>query len=120
MPSSDTAQIRRHVFLDYLLVGAGLLGPWLLQFSHHAAATLYTLALSGFGLLLNLTTRYPGGVWKLVPAPWHRLVEWTSPGVFIVVPWVFFADAGAMPWLLSGIGVLIVLNATFNNPTAES
>lgn len=116
MPASDTPNLHRHVILDYALVIAGFAGPWLLQFSHLPAATLYTLALAGFGLLLNLLTQYPGGVWKLIPFRWHRLVEWSSPFAFIVVPWVFFGDAGAMPWLLTAISSLIVLNATLSTP----
>lgn len=36
-------ELRLHVALDYLLVAAGLLAPWVLGFSHHTAATVHAL-----------------------------------------------------------------------------
>ncbi len=108
--------MRLHVILDYLLVAAGLAAPWALGFSHHTAATAYALGLAVFGLGLNLITDYPGGLWKQLPFTWHRWVEWAAPPAFIVVPWGFFSDAGAMPMFLSLVGLSIVLNATLNAP----
>lgn len=105
-----------HVALDYGLVALGLAAPWLLGFSHLAGATAYTLALAAFGLGLNLVSNFPGGLWKRLPFRWHRLVEWSSPPPFIVGPWLFFADAGAMPWVLSAIGTGILLNAALTRP----
>jgi len=108
--------IKPHVALDYTYVALGLAGPWLLGYSHHVGATAYTLALALFGLGLNLLTDNPGGVWKVLPFKWHQFVEWAAPPPFIVVPWLFFADAGAMPWFLSGIGVAILVNSALTRP----
>jgi hypothetical protein len=109
-------ELRLHVALDYLLVAAGLLAPWVLGFSHHTAATVYALGLALFGLGLNLVTDYPGGLWKQLPFAWHRWVEWAAPPAFIVVPWWFFSDAGAMPVFLTVVGLAIALNATLAAP----
>jgi len=106
----------QHVALDYLYVGAGLVAPWVLGFSQHTGATAYALALAVFGLGLNALTDYPGGVLRVIPFRWHRLVEWASPPAFVVVPWLFFAHAGAMPWFLSAVCAAIVLNTAFTRP----
>ena len=41
---------------------------------------------------------------------WRQVIEWTSPLPFIVVPWLEYRDAGAMPWFLTAIGLAIVAN----------
>jgi len=101
-----------HVAFDYALVAIGFASPWFLRFSEYEGATQYALALAAFGLLLNVLTAYPGGLWKLLPFRWHRFVELTSPPAFMMVPWLFFAEAGAMPWAFTCIGAAIFVNAT--------
>ena len=114
------ASLKRHVALDYALVGFGALAPWLFGFSHLPAATAYTLALVLLGAGLNVVTDYPGGVWKVLPFRWHRIIEWSSPGAFVLVPWLFFREAGAMPWAVSALGLAIVANATFASALTAS
>lgn len=109
-----------HVVLDYAFVLIGLSAPWALGFQEQTAATLYTLGLAAFGLGLNVVTQYPGGVWKVLPFKWHRYVEWAAPPAFVVVPWMFFAEAGAMPYVLSALGLCIFANATFTRPKSSS
>jgi hypothetical protein len=60
---------------------------------------------------MNLITNYPLGVLKMLPMKWHRRVEFTTPGPFIAVPWIFFSEAGAMPWACTAAGLLVVVNA---------
>jgi len=104
--------LRTHALLDAVLLGFILVAPWLLGYTQHVGATQWSIALFFIGMGLNVVTDYPLGIVRRLPMKWHRLVELTSPGIFIVVPWVFFADAGAMPWAATVTGVAVVLNAT--------
>jgi hypothetical protein len=108
--------LRMHMALDYALPVFGLACPWLLGYSHWQGATLYTFGLVAMGLGLNLVTQYPAGLLRLLPFAWHRWVEFTSPAPFILGPWLWFADAGAMPWAMSGIGAAILFNAALTRP----
>lgn len=116
MPAYGPFGMPLHVRLDHGLVLLGAASPWVLGFSGHLGATLYTLGLAAFGLGLNAITDYPGGIWKVLPFNWHRYVEFAAPPPFILVPWVFFADAGAMPYVVSALGVAIVINAVLTRP----
>jgi hypothetical protein len=109
-----------HVVLDYAFVLIGLSAPWTLGFQEQTAAMLYTLGLAAFGLGLNAVTRYPGGVWKVLPFKWHRYIEWAAPPAFVVVPWILFSNAGAMPYVLSALGVGIFANATLTRPISSA
>lgn len=120
MQQYSPAKLRLHVLLDYAFVLVGFAAPWALDYHAQGLATLYTLALATFGLALNIITNYPGGVWKLLPFKWHLYVEWASPPPFIIAPWIFFAEAGAMPYVLSVLGVGIVVNALLSRPTQVS
>jgi hypothetical protein len=113
MPQYGPINIKQHVILDYFFVALGLVAPWVLGFSQHQGATVYTLALALFGLALNVITNNPGGLWKVLPFEWHQYVEWAAPPPFILVPWFFFSDAGAMPWALTAVGLAILLNSVF-------
>jgi hypothetical protein len=103
--------LNTHVALDYALSAIGFAGPWLFGFSHYELATYYTLGLAAFGTVLNLATDYPGGVVKIVPLWIHRFIELTGPAVFVLIPLMFFPDAGAMPWFLTAVGVVVFMNA---------
>lgn len=102
-----------HAFFDVALVAIGLSGPFVLGFSNQFWPAAYTIGASLFGFALNAITDYPIGLWRKLPFAAHRLIEWTAPLPFVVVPWMYFADAGPMPWLMSAIGVAIFLNAAF-------
>jgi hypothetical protein len=110
---ADIWSVRRqvHASIDIALVVFGFAAPWLFGYSHLRDATLYTLLVAFIGVALNAVTDYPAGLWRKLPFRWHRIIEYTSPVPFIVVPWLFYASAGAMPWVLTVLGILIVLNA---------
>ena len=105
-----------HAAGDLIALSFLLVSPWLLSFSHFTAATQYTVALFIIGMGLNIVTDYPLGLIKKIPFKWHRLVELTSPPVFIGVPWFFFSDAGLMPWVETFVGMGAVLNSIFTLP----
>jgi hypothetical protein len=98
-----------HSAIDWVLVAIGAVGPFALGFTDQVWPTVYTYGVVGVGLLLNAATAYPGGLAKLLPMKWHQFIEWTSPGPFIIAPWLLFGSHPAT-WLLTGIGVAVVLN----------
>lgn len=99
-----------HAAIDWLLVVAGLVGPFVLGYTDQFWPTAYSYAAVGIGIVLNAITNYPGGVAKLLPMRWHQFIEWTSPAPFIAGPWFLFPDATEMKWLLTGIGIGILIN----------
>jgi hypothetical protein len=100
-----------HAAFDVVLVIAGFAGPFVLGFSDLFWPTAYCLGSAGFGLALNSITDYPIGFFRKLPFSLHRLVELSSPIPFIGVPWTYFADAGLMPWFMTGIGIGVFANA---------
>lgn len=115
--------LRTHAVLDAVLLTFILLAPWLLGYTEHAAATQWSVALFFLGMGLNVITNYPLGLIRKLPMKFHKMVEFTSPGIFIAIPWLFFRDAGIMPWAATAVGVGVLLNAVFTREvqtTAEA
>lgn len=108
-----------HAWLDVVLLGILFVSPWLFGYSQHRGATLLAVGFSILGMGLNFITDYPVGLWRKLPMKWHRMVELTSPPITIVVPWVFFRDAGAFPWVATVLGVAILVSAVLTRPVAE-
>ena len=105
--------LKAHAILDAALLGLMLIAPWLFGYAQHTGATQWSVALFFIGMGLNAVTDYPLGIVRKLPMKFHRMVEMTSPGIFILVPWLFFRDAGAMPWVATLVGVGVLLNTTF-------
>ena len=108
--------LKLHAAGDLAALTFLLASPWLLGYSQYSTATQYTVALVVIGMGLNFVTDYPLGLIKKLPFKWHRIVELTSPPIFIVVPWYFFSDAGLMPWVASAVGVGALLNSLLTRP----
>lgn len=120
MQSHGPIGLRLHSALDVALVLAGLAGPWLLGYADEPVALGYTLLAVVMGMGLNLATDYPVGIFKVLPLEWHRRIEMTSAGPFILVPWLFLRSHPEMCWLLSGIGVAVTLNALLTRPLRQT
>jgi hypothetical protein len=99
-----------HSIVDWLLVAAAVAGPAALGYVDQFWPAAYTYGAAGIGASLNLITNYPGGLARFLPMRWHQLVEWTSPAPFIAGPWLLFPEAVEMKWLLTTIGVGVLLN----------
>ena len=117
-PAYGPISLRNHALLDAVLLGFILLAPWLLGYSHHVGATQWSVALLFIGMGLNIVTDYPLGLIRKLPMKFHKMVELTSPGLFIAIPWLFFRDAGAMPWAATAVGVGVLLNTLFTREVA--
>jgi hypothetical protein len=110
--------LRTHALLDAVLLGFILVAPWLLGYTQHVGATQWSIALFFIGMGLNVVTDYPLGLLRKLPMKFHKMVEMTSPGIFIAIPWLFFRDAGAMPWAATAVGVGVLLNTLFTREVA--
>lgn len=108
-----------HATLDVLLLGILFISPWVFGYSQHVGATLLAVGFSIAGMGLNFITDYPVGLWRKLPMKWHRMVEITSPPVTIVVPWMFFSDAGAFPWVATVLGVAIFVSTLLTRPVPD-
>jgi hypothetical protein len=117
-PAYGPISLRNHALLDAVLLGFILFAPWLLGYSHHVGATQWSVALFFIGMGLNIVTDYPLGLIRKLPMKFHKMVELTSPGLFIAIPWLFFRDAGAMPWAATAVGVGVLLNTLFTREVA--
>jgi hypothetical protein len=116
MTTYGPISLKLHAINDLVVLLFLLFSPWILGFSEYSDATTYTFALFFIGMGLTVITDYPLGVIKKLPFKWHRLVEVTSPPLFVIIPWYFFSDAGLMPWVASTVGALAVLNAVLTRP----
>ena len=110
--------LQTHAILDAALLGLMLIAPWLFGYTQHAGTTQWSVALFFIGMGLNIVTDYPLGLIRKLPMKFHRMVEMTSPGIFILVPWLFFGDAGAMPWVATIVGVGVMVNTTLTREVA--
>jgi hypothetical protein len=112
--------LKTHAILDAVLLGFILIAPWLLVYTEHAGATQWSVALFFIGMGLNLVTDYPLGIIRKLPMKFHRMVEMTSPGLFIAIPWLFFREAGAMPLAATAVGLGVLLNTLLTRQVSAS
>lgn len=105
-----------HATLDVVLLGVLFVSPWAFGFTQHRGATMMAVGFPVLAMGLNFITDYPVGLWRKLPMKWHRLLELTSPPMTIGVPWLFFADAGAFPWVATVLGVAIWITAILTRP----
>ena len=108
-----------HARMDVLVLSFVLVSPWLFGFSHHRGATIMAICAFFAGMSLNLVTDYPVGLLRMIPMKLHRMVELTSPPMTLVVPWIFFADAGAFPWVMTIAGLLVLANTLLTRPVGS-
>lgn len=102
-----------HAVLDYALAILFLLAPALFGFSGTAASVSYAVGV--VYIAASLLTKYPLGLFKLIPFPVHGVLESISAAAWIVFPWLFgYADVPAARnfFILAGIGLLIVAALT--------
>ena len=102
-----------HGILDYALALFFLLAPSVFNFPDNAATLSYIVGVVYIGT--SLLTRYPLGVWKLIPFPTHGVLETMMAIGWIAFPWLFgFADHGPARnfFVIAGIALLGVVALT--------
>ena len=109
-----------HAILDYGLAVAFLLAPSVLDMSTTAAALSHTIGVAY--IIVSLLTRYPLGLFKLIPFPVHGVLESLLALGWIAAPWLFgFAEETAARnfFVIAGIGLLAVAAITDYTSTAR-
>jgi len=102
-----------HAILDYGLAAAFLLAPSVLDMSTTAAALSHTIGI-GY-IIVSLLTRYPLGLFKLIPFPVHGVLESLMAVFWIAAPWLLgFAEETAARnfFVVAGVGLLAVAAMT--------
>jgi hypothetical protein len=77
-----------HAVADYAMAGMLLAAPWLFGFSRNKRATANAVASGAAVLGLSLLTRYPLGLYKLIPFKVHGHIEAAAGAVTASAPWV--------------------------------
>lgn len=81
---------RAHAPIDYLLVALFGLAPTLFGFAGIAALLSYVIAVGV--LMMSMLTRYPLGVFKVIPFPVHGYVELAAVPLLMAAPFLFGFD----------------------------
>ncbi len=76
---------RQHGYIDYIAVIALIAAPYTFAFSPGVSSLCVIAALSL--LVMSLFTRYPMGVFKVVPFTLHGTAELIAAPLLIISPW---------------------------------
>ncbi|HEV2862375.1 MAG TPA: SPW repeat protein [Pyrinomonadaceae bacterium] len=104
-----------HAVADYAMAGMLMAAPWLFGFSRNKKATSCAVATGASVLALSLMTRYPLGVWKLIPFKVHGYIEAAAGAMTAAAPWTagFSRDrAATITHVASGLATLAVFAVT--------
>jgi hypothetical protein len=102
-----------HGFLDYALALLFLILPPLLDFDEPAATVSYVIGV--IYIITSLVTRYPLGLFKILPFPVHGVLESIIAAAWIIFPWLFgFSDDTDARnfFIIAGVGLLAVAALT--------
>ena len=100
---------RVHGYLDYMVVVAFALVPTLLDFSKTPATVSYILA--AVHLTETVITRFPLGLFKILPFTVHGSIEFVMSFLLVAMPWIFgYANEAAARnyYIGAGIGLFVV------------
>ncbi len=114
-----------HGVLDYLVGAALILAPNIFQFSSVGGAAVWIPRVLGVTLIAySLLTRYEWGVLKVVPMPYHLVVDAAAAVFLAASPLIFgFVTASPNAWLphiVVGVTVLIVVLVSKTQPATHA
>jgi len=103
-----------HGILDYLVAVALFFAPTIFGFSDVGGPAVILPMVLGVGLALySIFTRYEWGIFKVLPMPYHLIVDLIASILLAVSPFLFsFADAPLNAWLphvVVGLTVIVVV-----------
>ena len=104
-----------HAVLDYATAGMLMASPWLFGFRRNRKACANAFVSGAAILGLSLMTRYPLGVFKLIPFKTHGVIETVAALATAAAPWTMgFARNESAKWthVVSGLGTLAIVAVT--------
>ena len=110
-----------HGIIDFLVVLFLLASPML--FGMNGILALFTYALGIVHLILTLLTDFSAGAFKLIPLPFHGMIELLVGVVLIVLAFTLFNDGGIgkIYYICFGAAVLLTwLFTDYNGVTIAS
>jgi hypothetical protein len=111
-----------HGVLDYLVVAALIVAPWLFGLSSVGGSAVMLPILIGITLVVySLLTKYEWGVVKVIPMSYHLIVDFLASAFLLVSPWLlgFYNSSNPKVWLphvFVGAAVILVVLVSKTEP----
>lgn len=111
-----------HGILDYLVGAALIVAPWLFGFSSVGGPAVMLPILIGIVLIVySLLTKYEWGVVKVIPMPYHLVVDFLASAFLLISPWLLgFYDSSKpnvwLPHVVVGAAVILVVLVSKTQP----
>jgi hypothetical protein len=111
-----------HGALDYIVAIALFFAPTLFGFKALGGPAVIIPMVLGVGLALySLLTRYEWGVFKVLPMPYHLVIDFIAALFLAVSPFLFgFSSAPINAWLphvIVGLTVILVVALSQTEPS---
>ncbi|HZR66135.1 MAG TPA: hypothetical protein VFA85_13355 [Terriglobales bacterium] len=105
-PFPNTIDPRAHAVIDYINVGAFLVGA-LAFWRRNRRAAIGSLVAGGTALLVNLLTDYPGGAKKIIKFHLHRNIDFGLATMTATLPEFLAFDGEGEKMFFVAEGILI-------------
>ena len=114
-----------HGVIDYLEGVALIAAPWLFQFHDVGGMAVYLPIILGVGVIVaSLFTDYELGLVKVIPMPYHLVIDFIAAALLALSPWLFgFSDEKINAWLphvVVGVVVILVVLVSQTQPGDKS
>jgi hypothetical protein len=114
--------VQLHGILDYLVGALLIASPWLFGFSEdrNAAALFIPIILGSLEIIMSIFTRYPMGIFKIVPMQLHLTLDVFAGFILAVLPFLYgFYHELVWPHLLFGLFIMLSSIFTQGSPYLE-
>lgn len=101
--------LRLHAISDVLLIVAAVVLPWALGFAGYNRPSLFVWGIAVVALTITLVSRYPLGIFRLLPMKAHSLLEYAVMPSFFIMPFYQFSDVPGLTVALPLLGALNLL-----------
>ena len=110
---------KSHGVIDYIIALVLIFAPTIFQFSSAGDAAVVVPMTTGIVLFVySLFTDYEWGVFKLVSASYHSIID-ALAGVFLILSPFFSQFADKVWWPHVVAGIVLILAALFSETTAR-
>jgi hypothetical protein len=99
-----------HAYIDYVIAAVLILFHWIFGYELDEASSWIPLILGVTFLTYSILTRFRDEHFGMIPLRIHLMLDMLVGVTLILVPWIL-GDTDRLPYLQSGLGVLILLIA---------